>query len=324
MENYVIKFKFNTPVHFGDLNQGPDNTSSDFLMQNDSIFSALVIEANNLFGQSGVDKIYKMCNESVTFSSMMPYKNENYFIPKPTMFIEATKQSEKENYAKMLKKLKYIPASYLSEYLIKGKTSELPVDELVEKQKSFGEHSVEQKVTITRDENEDNVPFHIGSFTFSKDSGAYILVSCEPEEMNYLKGLLTSLGFVGIGGRRSSGYGKFSFEVIKLSESQNEDLKAYNNLINGTFERYMTLSVCLPKDLTDELLEDAYYMLVRRSGFIDSTTYNSSIMKKKDVFAFSVGSTFTEKFEGQIKNVASEFGKHPVYKNLKPFFIGVE
>ena len=324
MENYVIKFKFKTPVHFGDLNQSPDNTSSDFLMQNDSIFSALVIESNSLFGQAGVDKIYKMCNEKIIFSSMMPYKNENFFIPKPTMFIEATKQSEKENYAKMLKKLKYIPASYLSEYLTKGKTSELPVDELVEKQKSFGENSVEQKVTITREENEDNMPFHIGSFTFSKDSGTYILVSCEPEDLNFLKGLLTSLGFTGIGGRRSSGYGKFDFEVIKLTDSQNEDLKAYNHLINGTFERYMTLSICLPENLTDELLKDAYYMVVRRSGFIDSTNYSSSIMKKKDVFALGVGSTFTNKFEGQIKNIASSSGKHPVYKHLKPFFIGVE
>lgn len=324
MENYVIRFKFKTSVHFGDLSQGPDNSNSDFLMQNDSIFSALVIEANNLFGQSGIDKIYKMCNENMVISSMMPYKNETFFIPKPTMFIESTKQSDKENYAKKLKKLKYIPVSYLSEYLLKRKTSELPIDTLVDSQNDFGENSVEQKVTISRDLNEDNKPFYYGAFTFNRDCGTYILVSCEPEDMNFLKGLFVSLSFTGIGGKKSSGLGKFDFEVIKLKDSSNKDLKEYEKLLNGNFNRYMTLSICLPKNLNDEILKDSYYNLIRRSGFIDSATYNDNIMKKKDVFAFAVGSTFTQKFEGQIKNIASDFGKHPVYKNLMPFFIGVE
>ena len=324
MENYVIKFKFKSPVHFGDLSQGPDNSSSDYLMQNDSLFSALVIEANKLFSQNGVDKIYKMCNETMTFSSMMPYKDDIFFIPKPTMLIETEKQSEKQNYAKMLKKLKYIPVSYLGEFLTKGKTSDLPVDELVKNQSSFGVNSVNQNVAISREENVDNLPYHIGAFTFYKNAGTYIIVRCEKEDMNFLKGLFVALQFTGLGGRKSSGYGKFDFEVINLTETQNKDLLAYTKLLSGEFKRYMTLSICLPKDLNDELLDESYYLLVRRSGFVDSTKYNSNLVKKKDIYAFGVGSTFTQKFEGQIVDISSDYGNHPVYKNLKSFLIGVE
>ena len=80
----------------------------------------------------------------------------------------------------------------------------------------------------------------------------------------------------------------------------------------------------MPKDLNDELLDESYYLLVRRSGFVDSTKYNSNLVKKKDIYAFGVGSTFTQKFEGQIVDISSDYGNHPVYKNLKSFLIGVE
>lgn len=324
MENYAIKFKFKTAVHFGSLIQNPDITNSDFILQNDTIFSALVIEANNLFGQPGVDKIYNLCNKKITFSSMMPFQNENYFIPVPTMYVEAAEQNNKENYAKKLKKLKYIPVSYLKEYLIKVKENNLPIDTLIENQNNFGNYAIEQKLIVNRLNTEENKPFHFGSFTFNKDCGTYILISCEPTDIDFLKTLFTALGLTGIGGKKSVGYGKFDYEIIKLQNSENKDFQTFNNLLQDNYKRYMSLSICLPVNLTDEILKDAYFNLVRRSGFIDSTTYNNNIMKKKDTFAFCTGSTFTKKFEGEIKNVASDIGKHPVYKNLRPFFIGVE
>ncbi len=324
MENYAIKFKFKTAVHFGDLSQTPDDSNSDFVLQNDSFFSALVIEANNLFGQSGVDKIYKLCNEKIKFSSMMPFCGETYFIPKPELFIKQTGESKIVNYEKRLKKIKFIPSSYLEEYLIKSPTGDVLLDKLDEMQSCFGQNAVEQKLVINRDSAIDSMPFNYGTFTFGKNCGTYILVSCEPEDLNFLRGLLVSLSFTGLGGKRSSGCGKFEFEIINLKNSQNIDLKFLDEHMSGCYKRYMALSICLPQILTDDILDGAYYTFVRRSGFIDSETYGKEIMKKRDVYAFSTGSTFTQKFEGEIKDVGSKWGTHPVYKHLKPFFIGVE
>lgn len=324
MENYAIKFKFKTAVHFGDLSQTPDDSNGDFVLQNDSIFSALVIEAKNLFGQRGVDKIYNLCNEKIRFSSMMPFSEELFFIPKPELFFLRSNEIEIVNYEKKLKKIKFIPSSYLEKYLKKSKIEVSTIDKLVEMQSIFGKSSVEQKLVINRDLSKDNMPFSFCTFTFNKNCGTYILVSCEPEDLNFLSGILVSLSFTGLGGKRSSGYGKFDFEIINLKNTQNQDLKCLNAYINGDYKRYMTLSVCLPQLLTDDILENSYYTFIRRSGFIDSETYSDGIMKKKDIYAFAPGSTFTQKFDGEIKDVASKCGTHPVYKNLKPFFVGVE
>lgn len=324
MENYVIRFRFKSPVHFGDSNQDPDITSSDFLLQNDSLFSALMNEAVRIYGQDGANEFYNK-NKNISFSSMMPYRDDVFYIPKPIFFTESEKTNETNNYGKLLKKLKYIPVSYLSEYLEKSRNSDLPVEELVKKQNSFGIMSTEVKVNISRDSSKDNMPYYVGTFTFEKNCGTYIVMKCENSELDYIKILLNSLSVTGIGGKRSSGYGKFEYEIIEVKTSNNPDIKAYEHLLSCKAERYMTLSICLPTDdCDDSFCTDAYYTLVRRSGFIDSVTYNSSLMKKKDVYVFGVGSTFTHVFEGQIKNVGSDFGKHPVYKHLKPIFIGVK
>ena len=45
--------------------------------------------------------------------------------------------------------------------------------------------------------------------------------------------------------------------------------------------------------------------------------------RKKDLYVFNSGSTFTEKFEGDICDVSSG-GAHPVYRYAKPLWLGVE
>ena len=134
---------------------------------------------------------------------------------------------------------------------------------------------------------------------------------------------INALKFDGLGGRRSSGYGKFDFEVLDLRNVQNEDLKTLNLLLSSEKEMFMTLSPFLPKGLNDEMLENAFYQVVRRSGFVDSATYNPHLVKKKDVYALSVGSTFKNKLQGQILDVSTSAGSHKVYKFLKPIFVGV-
>ena len=91
--------------------------------------------------------------------------------------------------------------------------------------------------------------------------------------------------------------------------------------------RIMTLSLFLPTELKNEDLNDSYYKIVRRSGFVSSTKFSEEFVKKDDVYVFMVGSTFTksskELLSGQILDVSNNKGSHKVYKHLVPLFLGV-
>ena len=132
-----------------------------------------------------------------------------------------------------------------------------------------------------------------------------------------LEELLVSLSFSGIGGRRSSGMGRFELHFGKLSPSFQKRLEKTENDV-------MVLSVCLPQD--EELqsaLEGASYQLKKRSGFVDSETYAPEHRRKQDMYAFGAGSCFKKAFSGQIADVSRD-GMHPVYRYAQPFFMGVD
>ncbi|MBQ8749181.1 MAG: type III-A CRISPR-associated RAMP protein Csm4 [Clostridia bacterium] len=328
MANYVIKFKFSSAVHFGTIDQMPDLQNTDFLMQSDSIFSALCVQANKLYGQAGVDKLMQMCNNDFALSSMMPFYQDTYFLPKPLVVYErnlnSAKNCEISNYGKLLKKLKYIEASNFDTYMQKVKNGDvLPIEEMVQKTQHFGDYEIVQKVQVTRS-NGDSKPFHLGIFRFNEHAGTYIIVKTNnTDTINFIGMLFNALKFDGLGGRRSNGYGKFDYQIIELDKTVNKDLQSLNILLEKNSDRYMTLALSLPFNLDEEMLADAFYAVIRRGGFVDSPNYNSNFVKKRDVYAFAVGSTFTDKIEGQIVDVSTKIGSHSVFKFLKPLYVGV-
>ena len=88
-------------------------------------------------------------------------------------------------------------------------------------------------------------------------------------------------------------------------------------------DRYMLLSVALPADEElENAMENASYLLEKRSGFVASSDYAEEWRKKKDLYVFTAGSCFVNCFAGDIYDV-SEGGKHPVYRYAKPIFMGV-
>lgn len=61
------------------------------------------------------------------------------------------------------------------------------------------------------------LPYYVGSYVFSEHSGLYFILGVEhEEEFTLIKDLLLSLGYSGIGGKRSSGYGKFELADDEL------------------------------------------------------------------------------------------------------------
>jgi CRISPR-associated protein Csm4 len=144
------------------------------------------------------------------------------------------------------------------------------------------------------------------------------LVAYEHEEnLEYFLGLLESVSYSGLGGRRSTGLGKLQIRVRKCPEYVTQRLQ-----IKG-YQSYMSLSFSMPNNQElMELTSDISYLLIKRSGFVLSNTYAKSPQKKKDFYGFMAGSCTNQCYEGDIYDVSSG-GNHPVYRYALPLFMGV-
>ena len=76
-------------------------------------------------------------------------------------------------------------------------------------------------------------------------------------------------------------------------------------------------------DELEAILENAGYVMLKRSGFINSYTYADNFQKKSDFYCFAAGACFEKKFEGDVFDV-SQGGTHPVWRYAKPMLMGVD
>ena len=340
MNHSIIRFSFSTPVHFGKskLEDG------EMCFSADTLFSALFLEAM----KEGKEKLLLeyVQEEKLLFTDAFPFsvkqegskgkKEYCYFLPKPMCPVERGEEEGREKEHSILKKaykkLKYLSMESLSDYL-DGKLD--PLEEL-EKQ-SFGSFFSQEMVRILEDE--DNLPYRVEQFQFAEDAGLYCIFSTEDKDVeDFLIDLLESLSYVGIGGKRASGKGKFSItagilgeeisEKIKLAGKGEEDSLASDSagsLVKKTKESsYLLLSSAMAKAEEDleSILEDASYLLQKRSGFIYSESNAKEQRRKKDFFSFQAGSCFKKPFSGDIFDV-SDGGNHPVYRYGKAVFMEI-
>ena len=84
-------------------------------------------------------------------------------------------------------------------------------------------------------------------------------------------------------------------------------------------EKNILLSTALPEDEElEQVIKDSSYLLIKRSGFVDSSEYALQQMRKRDLYVFSSGSCFAHTFSEERNG-----GKHPVFRYAKAFFMGV-
>lgn len=303
--NYKIyKMIFKQGVHFGDHSL----EKSEITFQADTLFSALCIEALKI---DKLDELLESVKENhLVFSDAFPYMGQEFFIPKPMKKIEQVVQSEDVTTRKKFKKLEYIQVSLLDKY-IKG---QYPINKGSDIKK-LGIHVLKTSASIRG--NEEALPYRVGIYRFKKENGLYIVVGYDSQEiLDLFDELFEMLSLSGIGGKKNSGLGHFDLEIAELPKELNQRL--------NTKGEVMTLSVSLPtEDELEEILDDSRYLLVKRSGFIDSYTYSKEQRRKKDIYLFKSGSCFNKTYQGDIYNVSSD-GSHPVYKYAKPLFMGVE
>ena len=309
MEYNIYKLRFKTAVHLGENNL---SKSSNVIFA-DTLSSALCTEAIKE-GTEYLDEFVKTVKENqLQFSDCMPYIGDKYYIPKPVKKIDNGENGD-SSIKKQYKKLKYIPIDQFDEYL-NGKLD--PSDTNKNYSDNIGNY--EMKTSSAVRGLDETLPYHVQSFRFKKNSGLYLIVGFEDcDSLDIFDNLLDMLSYTGIGGKKSSGLGKFDIVTGKFPEE-------FKNRLSKTGKEYMTLAISLPSDNELETVTDnsnSRYILKKRSGFVESESYSDTFQRKKDIFMFQAGSCFTEKYLGDIFDVKGN-GNHPVYRYGKPMWMEV-
>ena len=223
--------------------------------------------------------------------------------------LENSEEAGDSKKKKQDKKMKFIPSDSLDEYL-DGSLDAEKVNACIN---AIGKRELRTQVKI-RGEKEPE-PYHVGIYHFSEGCGLYVIVGTADDESKYLiDDLLMNMD--SIGGKRSSGLGRFRLCYGRMSEE-------FEKRLEGNYSKYIALSVCLPSEESMEnALQGVSYSLLRRGGFVASETYSPEWRRKRDFYVFAPGSSFTERFQGGIYDVSSG-GSHPVYRYAKPMWMGV-
>lgn len=328
MMYYIFTLKFLTPVHFGDTANGGGLDKFSLQCSADTLFAALCNEAANK-GSDAVETLVKKTAEGkIVFSSLFPYwrtaDDDLYFyLPKPLLKLEQEEQQSAKSFeeikqlATKLKKQKkstYIRASQINSLLESGGSDrQFAVPE-------FAAPLVAGRVALRE---EKPLPYYVGSYVFSEHSGLYFILGVEhEEEFTFIKDLLLSLGYSGIGGKRSSGYGKF--------ELADNDLMLYDDgtaialmLYNEKSKYQMCLAPVCPRVDEIDVVKQGSYKLIKRGGFIASSAAKDNI-KRNSIYMLQEGSCFPERLRGQMLQQTVDGLAHDVYRDGIGMFVGLK
>ncbi len=304
MNTVIFKMSFHTPVHFGKGRLG----DSHYTFDNHRLFSALFIELM----KSGIEKAERFLEKcklnKIAFSDAFPFIGERYYLPRPHLHV--TIQGDRTS-IKAMKNLTYIPSDKFSAYLA-GTIDPLRENKLFQ---NLGEPYVQQRVGILK--GQDNLPYFVGAFSFFVHAGLYFFFSYEDEDdLIKFDDLMTVLGESGIGGKRTSGFGRFKIHYTDLKELGN-----ISKRIGKDGPSQMTLGFSFPEETAEKIIDEGSFSLSRKSGYVLSETAQTPY-KKKRIFGIASGSVFPKRYQGEILDV-SRTDEHPVYLYAKPLWMEV-
>ena len=221
MRYEIILFRFTSPVHFGDAAEGGDLGEILSYCRADTFFSALCREAADISQELLECVVEGVQRGKLRFSDLFPWKkrkdcNELY-LPRPVMNISHDECGKTLSYEevreqsaerKKEKKRSFIRASEMESYL-QGRD--------ISAQPDFGKEELRTQYNAR-----EKLPYGIGGYHFISDAGLYLILSGNEECIAQLERLITLLGMTGIGGKRSSGWGKYRLEDDPLELSEDD------------------------------------------------------------------------------------------------------
>lgn len=317
MNYFLYQLQFKGPVHFGRSSSALSLGSAEGHFRADTLFSALCHTALQLYGQNGLERLIAMTQGgALRLSDSMPWKDEVFFLPKPYYTAQTSGELPAEK-RKAIKKLAWIPVADFADYCSAIKTGAFFDAESV----SFG--IVSERTMAEVPENDDTRPYSVGQYTFREGCGLYFLLGCERKEDNcWLSELVTGLGLSGIGGKVSAGYGKFAVRAeYCLADREDPQSLWLQTALTEPSASVMVLTTSLPaEEELDDVLENAFWQVVRRGGFIASDSGMTG--KKQTQYFLDAGSVVKHRYSGTLYDVGSS-GDHPVYRFSCPIFLGV-
>lgn len=321
MNFWVFKLTFSTEVHIGNGLL----TDSGYTMYADTFFSALCLEALKIYGVEGIEQLKAMAMEDkLVLSDGFPYIKDTLYIPKPldisflNPYCEIKQDTSVQR--KTWKKVRYLPLDIWSK-----NNSKFDIEKELENFKGLGCSSLRIRASIQG--LEETMPYGVGGFQFAKDNGMYFIVGLEKEVEEIFDNILNSLQYTGIGGKLSTGMGKFQWSKEEVCNDVKERL-CYAEQSKEEIN-VMTLSVSLPNKEHEDVLENSCYSVIKRSGFVSSIDYTSKrkdisgFTKKKNLYVIQSGSCMAHGYCGDIINVSDD-GTHEVLRYAKPLFWRLE
>ena len=334
MKYALYPLQFDIPVHFGCAENGGKLEQSSLTYRADSLFGALCYELSLQGDETGLLHLQEgVAKGKLLFSDLFPYiydetEGLQLYVPKPILTISSDERRVTADYdtfrqqatqQKRQKKLSYIRVSQLADFIQAMKSG----NALDGTEPFFGCGQLLTRVNCT-----ENVPrpYYVHQIQFTKEAGLYGIIGYEEDEdLDGLITLLESLGLSGIGGKRSSGYGKFHFreEPIEMDELgiYEDDGILYRGLVLTGASRYMCLSVLLPSPAEVADVQKGQFALCRRSGFLSPD--GSRMQKKNDIYMIQAGSCFPQKIAGSMADVGGQDMTHPVWRYGKGLYVGL-
>ncbi len=318
----VYKLKFDTPVHFGAAELGGKLEAVNFSYSSDTLYSAFCCElSGSKFFSDFIDAV---AQGKILLSDLLPYTGENFYLPKPVLNEKKIEHAPLDEVRKQftqrkkLKKMEYLRASNFKKYLNALNTGEFFVESA-----EFGLVGSTQKVSCR---NEEPLPYYVSEFSFNKDSGLYLIAIFDDKNFSEtFAEILNSLGLSGIGGKRSSGLGKFHLaEKINLNKTcANEDLKAVQKMLTAeNLNWQMCISSILPTAEDIPILKNSYYQLKKRGGFVTNSGVNYD-KKKNSVYMIGAGSCLPKRIEGR-NVILDKINGTEIFRFGKGIFVGLD
>ena len=337
MNAYLYKLRFDTAAHFG----ASDSALSFYISEDhfcaDTLFSALCHTAS---ATEHPDAAADLCQEAKAgnflLSDSMPWSQDKsgvttFFLPRPMLISETrqniadiSSQNRPEN-RKEIKKLNWLPVNLLDDYAT-SVYHNANIFDISGIPKKFGEADVIERAAIPREIDKDANPYPTGAFYFYANCGLYFIALIKnPALAKKIASLLNALGVTGIGGKISSGYGKFSLiETIDLQNPPDSQTAwIYNALIRQDSDRQILLTASLPRpDEIETALDDAYFQLIRRAGFVRPFFPENQGRKKRVQYYLTAGSVLRRRFSGNLYPVGDGENDY-IFRYGRPVFLGL-
>ena len=331
MSYLLYKLRFPNGIHIG---TAFGNTLEETMIgtYSDTFFSAIYNEYMKIYDDNELYKISETGDFLV--SDLLPFKEKedrttDFYLPKPFINIERKViKTETTVDRKKVKAINFIPADKLNEYfsfLEKG-TKFPEIDD------NFGKRQLYTKNKVSLN-GEDTKLYNIEVFKFNKNSGLYFIVKLPEDDkwQEIFENILESLSLTGIGGKKNSGFGQFIsedpmfFDGTDFDAIESESDAFINRALFTKSKKFLLLSSYSPKieEIKKIKENDNCYQLIKRSGFVNSSSYSEQAEKRKQVYMLSSGSVLNFKPEGKILDL-SLHGNHSIYRMGKPIVLGVK